>query len=95
MHVISMKQLSKFWQRYPDAEIPLRAWYKVASKAKWKTIEDVHRTYPQADFAGPDHTVFNIRGGNYRLVVKIEYAFALIYVEHVLTHTEYDKDKWK
>jgi mRNA interferase HigB len=95
MHVISMKQLSKFWQRYPDADIPLRALYKVASKAKWKMIEDVHQTYPQADFVWPHHTVFNFRGGNYRLVVKIEYDFQLIYVEHVLTHTEHDKDKWK
>jgi mRNA interferase HigB len=47
-----------------------------------------------SDFVEP-YTVFNIRGGNYRLIVKIEYRWQMIFVKHVLTHAEYTKGGWK
>ena len=40
-------------------------------------------------------TVFNIGGNKYRLIVKIEYKLQTIYIKHVLTHDEYNKEKWK
>ena len=51
-------------------------------------------TYPHADFVDP-FTVFNIKGNTYRLIVKIEYRFARIYIKYFLTHAEYDKGEWK
>lgn len=42
-----------------------------------------------------DFTVFNIKGNRYRLIVSIDYKKQLIYVKYILTHTEYDKEKWK
>jgi mRNA interferase HigB len=39
--------------------------------------------------------VFNIAGNKYRLVTRIEYRFHVVYIKVVLTHREYDKDKWK
>jgi mRNA-degrading endonuclease HigB of HigAB toxin-antitoxin module len=30
-----------------------------------------------------------------RLIVSIDYARQVIYVKHVLTHKEYDKENWK
>jgi HTH-type transcriptional regulator/antitoxin HigA len=30
MHVISEKKLREFWERWPEAEEPLRAWHRVA-----------------------------------------------------------------
>jgi len=52
------------------------------------------RDFPSADLVSKC-TVFNIKGNNYRLIVKIEYAKQTIYVKHVLSHAEYDKKKWK
>jgi mRNA interferase HigB len=95
MHVISIKKLREFWGQYEDAEDPLRTWYKVVEKARWTSLVDVRRTYSHADFVDPHHTVFNIGGNKYRLIVKIEYAYELIFIEHVLTHKEYDEGKWK
>ena len=32
MRVISIKLLRSFWEKYPDAEQPLRQWYKTAEQ---------------------------------------------------------------
>jgi mRNA interferase HigB len=39
--------------------------------------------------------VFNIKGNKYRLITEISYRFRRIYIRHVLTHAEYDREKWK
>ncbi|MCV3214424.1 type II toxin-antitoxin system HigB family toxin [Plectonema radiosum NIES-515] len=62
-------------------------------KPNGKTIE-VQATYPKAEAVG-SFTVFNIKGNNYRLIVDIVYEAQRIYIKYVLTHAEYDKDKWK
>jgi mRNA interferase HigB len=36
-----------------------------------------------------------IKGNNYHLIVDIVYEAERIYIKYVLTHAEYDKDKWK
>lgn len=40
-------------------------------------------------------TVFDIGGNKYRLVTAIHYNRQLIYVLRIMTHAEYDKEKWK
>lgn len=96
--MISLKPLREFWQRHPDAEQPLRLWYKVASDAAWASLHDVRRTYAHADgVTVPDGTltVFNVGGNKYRLVARIRYDYQLINVRAVMTHREYDAGKWK
>ena len=93
MHVISRKALRDAEEKHADLKGPLAASFKIAKKAKWKNIEDFRKTYRDADPVGP-YTVFNIKGNSYRLVVKIEYEYALIFIKHVLTHAEYDQRDW-
>jgi mRNA interferase HigB len=92
--VISRKRLKECWERHPQAEVPLRAWFQVASKAEWQHIADVRRDFPHADAVGR-WTVFNIGGNDYRLVVEIAYMTHKVYVRFVGTHQEYDKGRWK
>ena len=94
MHVISKSAWRDAVARDPTLEAPISEWHKVATHATWKNITEVKATYPHADFVEP-FTVFNIRGGNYRLIVKIEYRWQMIFVKHLLTHEEYKKDWWK
>jgi len=99
VRVISLRLLRDFWERHPDAEQPLRLWYKTAINADWRSLRDVRRTYPQADGvrarAGETLTVFNIGGNKCRLIVRIRYDFRLVNIRHVLTHREYDERRWK
>jgi len=54
----------------------------------------VQAIYSTAE-AVSNFTVFNIKGNKYRLIVDIVYSEATRFIKYVLTHAEYDKDKWK
>ena len=55
---------------------------------------DVRKTLANAD--GVDKwTVFNVKGNKYRLITEINYRYQRLYIRHVLTHAEYDQQKWK
>lgn len=94
MHIISRKALRDFARTHAGSEASLDAWYRVAKAASWLSIDDLRRTFPHADFVSP-YTVFNIKGNTYRLIVIINYMHQRVFIRHILTHAEYDKDAWK
>lgn len=94
MHVITKRRLKEFWHKYPDAETSLLHWYVVAKQAIWHNFAEIKEFFATADQVG-SCTIFNISGNKYRLIVRIEYKWEKIYVRQVLTHSEYDKGKWK
>jgi mRNA interferase HigB len=94
MRIISRRRLREFWERHADAEPPLRAWYTQVSRVQWRNFSDVRRDFPSADRV-ERLAVFHIRGNNYRLIVHIEFERQQIYIRSVLTHAEYDQEKWK
>ena len=70
MRIIAKKTLREFWELYPDAEESLLAWYREVKKEDWSKPSQVNDKYRTASFVG-DRVVFNIKGNDYRLVVKI------------------------
>jgi mRNA interferase HigB len=94
MPVISEKTLREFWRLHPEAEIPLRSWLRAAEHAEWEKFSDVRRHYRSADQVGK-FTVFNIGGNKFRLIVDIHFNRGKLYVRSVLTHQDYDRNKWK
>lgn len=94
MHIITKKHLENFWIEHPESESPLRNWHKVAKTAVWKDLSEVKADFPHAERVG-ECTVFNVGGNNYRLIVKIKFRSKVLFVRFVLTHSEYDKDRWK
>ena len=91
MRVISLKTLRLFWERHPMAEPMLRAWYSEAETAQWKRPQDILRRYRTADILPGDRVVFNIKGNDYRLVVRIHYNSGVVFIRFVGTHAEYDR----
>ena len=82
--------MREFWQRYPESENPLRAWFKTASAAEWENFQNVKAVYSTADRVA-QYTIFNIGGNKWRLITVIHYNTSRVYVRHVYTHAEYDK----
>lgn len=91
MNVVAVGTLRRFWERHPDSEQALKAWYDEARHAAWFVPQDIRNHYASASFVGCNRVVFNIKGNDYRLVVAVAYRFQAVYIKFVGTHAEYDR----
>jgi mRNA interferase HigB len=99
MRIISLKTLRAFWVRYPQAQQPLRIWYKTTGAAQWRNFVEVRATFGSADAvrvaSGNTVVVFDIGGNKYRLIAAIHYNTERVYALMVLSHAEYDRNAWR
>jgi mRNA interferase HigB len=91
VRVIAKRTLRSFWTKHKDCEQQLKSWYKEAEDAIWKDSNEIKMDYPTASFLVDNRVVFNIKGNKYRLVVKINYSYKIVWIRFVGTHSEYDK----
>ncbi|MGH9857433.1 MAG: type II toxin-antitoxin system HigB family toxin [Acidobacteriota bacterium] len=70
--------------------LKIPSWRREVEKEDWTKPSEVKDKYRSASFVG-DRVVFNIKGNDYRLVVKINYPHRIVYVRFVGTHKEYDE----
>lgn len=98
MRVISRSLLKAFWTKaeFADSEGPLRAWYTHVSNRsiEWHTWSDVKAEIGSASKVG-NCVVFNIGGNKYRMVTRVLYPSQKVFILKVMTHEEYDEDKWQ
>lgn len=91
MRIISKKILRDFWMKHADSEQQLKAWYQSTGNEIWKSPKDIKKEYPSASFLMNNRVVFNIKGNKYRLIVRINYDYQMVWIRFVGTHAEYDK----
>ena len=65
-------------------------WYEDASRAAWRSPQDIKLRYASASFVSSNRVVFNIKGNDYRLVVAVAYRFGAVYIKFLGTHKQYD-----
>ncbi len=94
MHIITRKRLREFGARHREAVSPLNVWYVIMSRTDFGSFAELRKVFPSADKVGK-FTIFDIGGNKYRLIAAIHYCRKKVYIRHVLTHSEYDLDKWK
>ena len=91
MRVIAKKILREFWEKHNDCEQQLKAWYQEVEKAKWNNLNELKLEYPNASILENNRVCFNIKGNNYRLIVKINFPYQMVWIRFIGTHAEYDK----
>ena len=91
MRIISRRILREFWEKHPDASIPLQTWFHDVQRTHWASPADIRVTYQNASFLANNRVVFNIKGNRYRLVVVVVYQHSVVYIRFVGTHEEYDR----
>jgi mRNA interferase HigB len=91
MRVLSRRTLVRFWEKHPDVEEALKAWFKEVEHASWRTPSEIKARYRGADFLPGNRIVFNIKGNKYRLVVKINFPAQIVYIRFIGTHAHYDR----
>lgn len=90
MRVIAKKTLRTFWEKHSDVKAQLQSWYHEAKKADWQSPNDIRTDYPSASIITGNRVVFNIKGNHYRLIVRINYDYGMVWIRFIGTHAEYD-----
>lgn len=91
MRVIAKKILREFWIKHADSEEQLKAWYQEANEANWNHPKEIKKNYPSASFLADNRIVFNIKGNTYRLIVKVNYDYQMVWIRFIGTHAKYNK----
>ena len=60
----------------------------------WQSWSDVRDFFGNASLIG-NCVVFNVGGNKVRLVTRILYPSQKVFILKVMTHKQYDQDRWK
>lgn len=88
MRVIARRTLREFWEKYTDCEQQLKSWYRETERAEWSTINELKSEYPNASILKDNRIVFNIKGNNYRLIVKFNFDYQICWIRFIGTHAD-------
>lgn len=91
MRIIAKKTLREFWEKHTECEGQLKAWYHEVLKADWQNANDLLNDYPKARIIQNNRVVFKIKGNHFRLIVKVNYSYRIVWIRFIGTHAEYDK----
>jgi mRNA interferase HigB len=73
------------------ARLQYRAWLEIVENARWRNPGDIKASYPKASILKAGRVVFNIKGNDYRLIVRVQYEAGVVAVRFFSTHREYDR----
>jgi mRNA interferase HigB len=93
MRIISKRTLKNFWENphYSDSQGQFEAWHNEVLKADWSTSQELKAQFANASILQSGRVIFNIKGNDYRLIVKINYPYRIVYIRFVGTHKMYDQ----
>ncbi len=94
MRVVTHRRIREASLQWPHTATALEVWYKRMVKESPANFSQMKSLFPAVDLVGPLH-VFDIGGNKIRLIAGVSYSTQQVFIKHVLSHAEYDKDKWK
>lgn len=94
MHIITRKRIQEFVTKHPDSQTSLDNWYRIVKHTNYSSFNELKQNFSSADYV-EGYVVFNISGNKYRLITAIHFNRNKVYIRAILTHAEYDKNKWK
>lgn len=94
MRILGRDKITECIRKHASSKKSLEAWLAEAEAADWKTPQHIKDKYRHADFLADNRVIFNIKGNDFRLVVKVRYQNGIVFVEWVGTHANYDKKQF-
>ena len=68
----------------------MMSWVRQVKAADWASPAEVKRDIRSASILQQGRVVFNVAGNKYRIVVRINYPYRVVYIRFVGTHAQYD-----
>lgn len=94
MHIITQKRIWEAKKKYIAHANVLDGWYRIMRKNHFNNFAELKQVFGSVDKVG-DLYVFNVGGNKLRLIANVHFNRQKIYIRHVLTHKEYDKNQWQ
>jgi mRNA interferase HigB len=91
MKLVGREVLEQFCLAQADCRRWIGAWISDVQGSSWRSPQDIKERYASASFLADSVVIFNARGHNYRLVVRVAYRVQVVSVRWIGTHAEYDK----
>tara|TARA_B110000495_G_C22918792_1_gene536752 strand:+ start:426 stop:719 length:294 start_codon:yes stop_codon:yes gene_type:complete len=91
MRVIAMRTLKAYWDEHPETREHIESWYTITKAVSWKNPNDIKSQFRNASILKNGRVVFNIKGNNYRLIVKIHYNTGIVFIRFIGTHKAYNQ----
>ncbi len=91
MRIIAKRTITDYYTKNPNSKKALENWYNITLKKNWENFNDIKNTFNSVDSVGNNLFVFNIKGNQYRLIVRIFFVPSIVYIRFIGTHKEYDK----
>ena len=90
MRVIGIKILHDFCKKHSDVKSQIGSWLAEVKDANWQNPNELRARHPSASLVN-DRMVFNIKGGKYRLLARVNYKSQVVRIEDIGTHEKYDR----
>lgn len=95
MQLLGKNIVEEFKKKHPTSRKPLDRWVKLIEGADFHNPQDIKHLFgTNVDVVG-GQIVFDIGGNKVRAITKIEFGVKAVLVMYVLTHTKYDKNRWR
>jgi mRNA interferase HigB len=72
----------------------LKIGYQKAREMEAASFSQLRQQFGAADYVD-GFTIFDVGGNRYRIAAVTHYDKQRIYIRHVMTHSEYDRNAWR
>ena len=87
--------VENFKKKHSTSRKSLDAWVQLIEQNTFGTPQDLQDMFANKVYIVGEQIVFDVGGNKVRAITKIQYGSSIIVITHILTHSEYDKEKWK
>ncbi|MBI2931632.1 MAG: type II toxin-antitoxin system HigB family toxin [Planctomycetes bacterium] len=92
MKLVGRERLLKFKRKHPDTRLWFDNWIADVEEAQWKTPADIKARYARASILPEEKgVIFDVKGNDYRMHVKVNFKNGIVLVIRVGNHREYDR----
>jgi len=90
-NIISEKKFKEFTDKHADSRKAMLSFLEALRNANWITVNELKDDYPNASILENNRICFDIKGGNYRVILRLNYNSQTAFVRFIGTHAEYNK----
>lgn len=91
MKIAGGDKLSKFILKHANARKWIENWISGVENAEWQNPQEIKDRYSTASFLADNIVIFNVKGKNYRLEIRVAYETGNVLVRWIGAHDEYTR----